>query len=428
MLPDSMIRPAALIGLALTLCACTKQETAPVMHAAGPDVILQRETETIDDTVPEHATLDSLLRQNQLSADLVRAAVESAAGVFNPRQLRANRPYRLVRSIDGLLREFEYQIDADRFLRIINRDRSQPAVLEAEVLPYEKDTRTIAIHATIDSEHPSLIAAVQETGENIQLSMSLAEIFSGQIDFVSDLQPGDGFEVLFEKSTRDGEFAGYGAILGARFIADGREHRAFRWTNAETGRAGYYDEQGRSLKRFMLRTPLRFEPRVTSGFSRNRLHPVFRTYRAHLGIDYAAPVGAPVVAVASGTVVSAGWAGGGGNQIRLRHPGGYESFYLHLSSFGTGIRARAHVDQGQLIGRVGATGTATGPHLDFRLRRSGVFVNPLIEHSRMPPGDPISAAYLPAFMTARDALLQSLETTLAASPASGAPDAVRAVR
>jgi len=353
-----MIRRSTLVALVLFSCGCSRHTTSPPAHGVRPDVVLRRETETIAATVPEHATLDSLLRQHQLSADLVHAAVESAASVFNLRQLRANQPYRLVRSIDGWLREFEYQIDTDRFLRIVNRDRSQPAVLEAEVLPYEKDTRTVAIHGAIDGEHPSLIAAVQETGESIQLAMSLAEIFSGQIDFESDLQPGDEFEVLFDKSTREGQFAGYGPIVDARFVAGGREHRAFRWTNADTGRAGYYDENGRSLKRFMLRTPLRFEPRITSGFSRSRLHPVFRTYRAHLGIDYAAPIGAPVVAVASGTVLSAGWAGGGGNQIRLKHAGTYESYYLHLSSFGPGIRAGARVEQGQLIGRVGATGTS----------------------------------------------------------------------
>ena len=148
---------------------------------------------------------------------------------------------------------------------------------------------------------------------------------AGQIDFESDLQPGDTFEVLVEKFTRDGLFAGYGPILGARFGADGREHQAFRWSNPDTTRAAYYDDNGRSLKRFMLRTPLKFEPRITSGFSTNRLHPVFRTYHAHLGIDYAAPIGAPVVAVSSGSVVSAGWAGGGGNQVRLRHSGGYET-------------------------------------------------------------------------------------------------------
>src|SRR3954452_16656093 len=169
----------------------------------------------------------------------------------------------------------------------------------------------------------------------------------------------------------DGQFAGYGPVLGARFVADRREHQAFRWIDPATGKAAFYDENGRSLKRFFLRSPLKFEPRVTSGFSRNRLHPVLRTYRAHLGIDYAAPVGAPVVAVSSGVVVAAGWAGGGGNQVQLRHGDGYETYYLHLSAFAPGIHAGVHVNQGELIGRVGATGTATGPHLDYRLKRNG---------------------------------------------------------
>jgi murein DD-endopeptidase MepM/ murein hydrolase activator NlpD len=246
------------------------------------------------------------------------------------------------------------------------------------------------------------------SGENVQLAMSLAGIFSGQIDFESDLQPGDGFDVVFEKSTRDGEFAGYGEILGARFTADHREHQAFRWTNPETSKAAYYDENGRSLKRFMLRTPLRFEPRITSGFSRRRLHPVFRTYRAHLGIDYAAPTGSPVVAVSAGTVVSAGWAGGGGNQVRLRHSGGYETYYLHLSAFGPGIRAGVHVDQGQVIGRVGATGTATGPHLDFRVKHNGAFVNPLVVQRSLPPGEPIPPSMMSAFYKVRDEVLHGI--------------------
>ncbi len=193
-----------------------------------------------------------------------------------------------------------------------------------------------------------------------------------------------------------------------------------------TGKAGFYDDNGRSLKRFFLRSPLRFEPRITSGFSRSRLHPVFRTYRAHLGIDYGAPVGAPVVAVASGTVVSAGWSGGGGNMVHLRHASGFESYYLHLSAFGSGIRAGAHVDQGQLIGRVGATGTATGPHLDYRLRKNGVFVNPLIEHRKLPPGEPIPDSQLAAFRSQRDATLQRLSSTLSAEGPARKPDAIQA--
>jgi murein DD-endopeptidase MepM/ murein hydrolase activator NlpD len=173
---------------------------------------------------------------------------------------------------------------------------------------------------------------------------------------------------------------------------------------------------------------LRFEPRVTSGFSRRRLHPVFRTCHAHLGIDYGAPAGAPVVAVASGTVISAGRSGGSGNMVRIRHASGYESYYLHLSAFGKGIRSGAHVDQGRLIGRVGSTGTATGPHLDYRLKKNGVFVNPLVEHRKLPPGEPIAPALIAAFRAQRDQTLQTLSTTLAAAGPSQKPDAIAAGR
>jgi murein DD-endopeptidase MepM/ murein hydrolase activator NlpD len=331
-------------------------------------------------------------------------------------------------SFDGFLREFEYEIDTDRFLRIFSRDADRPEIFEAEVLPIEKETSVVAIRGQIDARRPSLIAAMDDTGEHIQLAMALADVFGGQIDFNSDLQPGDRFEVLFEKSTRDGEFAGYGAILGATFEADGETHQAFRWTNPESGKASYYDERGRSLKRFFLASPLKFEPRVTSHFSGRRLHPVHNTVRAHTGVDYGAPHGASVLAVASGTVVSAGWAGAGGRQVRIRHDRGIETYYMHLSAFGPGIRAGARVDQGQIIGRVGATGTATGPHLHFSLRKNGVFVDPVAERRRQPPGEPIPAAHLAGFHAARDGMLQRIGEFLLAEAPRGRPDAVTAER
>jgi murein DD-endopeptidase MepM/ murein hydrolase activator NlpD len=416
----------ALAALAI-LCGCAREVPRPTSSRRPHDIILTPQSQIVEAVVPPRATLDRLLRSHDFPSGLVQAAVRSAASVFNLRQLRENQPYRLVRSLDGLLEEFEYQIDADRFLRIVMPDRSRPDVLDASVQPYEKETAIATIHGVIDSSHPSLISAMEASGETIQLAMSLADIFGGQIDFDSDLQPGDTFELLLEKKTREGQFAGYGPILGARFSADGREHQAFRWSNPDAARAAYYDENGRSVKRFMLRTPLKFEPRITSGFSRNRLHPVFRSYHAHLGIDYAAPIGAAVVAVSSGSVVSAGWAGGGGNQVRLRHSDGYETYYLHLSAFGPGIRPGAHVDQGQLIGRVGATGTATGPHLDYRLKRNGVFVNPLVVQRSLPPGVPIPPALLPAFFQFRDETVGRLSPTVrAGGPAPSKPDAVSA--
>jgi murein DD-endopeptidase MepM/ murein hydrolase activator NlpD len=416
------------LALSVLAAACTREAPRPAPTERRPDIELKSETVTVEARVPRSATLDSLLRQQQVSADIVQSAIEAARSVFNPRQLRSDRPYRLVRTFDGLLREFEYQIDADRFLRIIANVRDRPSLLVAEVLAYEKRTDVVAVRGQIDGTHSSVIAAIAASGETIQLAMSLAEIFSGEIDFDSDLQPGDSFEILVEKDSHEGQFSGYGAILAARFLTDGRDLRALRWAEPGATKAAFYDENGRSLKRFFLRTPLRFEPRVTSGFSRNRLHPVFRTYRAHLGVDYGAPPGAPVVAVAAGTVVSAARSGGSGNMVHLRHASGFESYYLHLSAFGKGIRAGVHVDQGQLIGRVGSTGTATGPHLDYRLKKNGVFVNPLLEHRKLPPGEPIASAHLAAFRVERDRLLQRLSTTLAAEAPPVRPDAVGAAR
>jgi murein DD-endopeptidase MepM/ murein hydrolase activator NlpD len=409
----SKVPGLALVLAAATACSAPQPEAHRTVRDTVRDVVLRAENAVIEARVPRNGTLDSILRQHQLSGDLVNAAVRSARSVFNPRQLRADRPYRLVLSLDGFLREFEYEIDTDRFLRIINRDSGRPEALDAEVLPFEKESNVVAIHGDIDAEHSSLIAAIGESGENIQLAMALAEIFGGQIDFNSDLQPGDGFEVLFEKSTREGQFAGYGHILGATFVAGGKQHQAFRWINPDTGKAAYYDEQGRSLKRFFLVSPLKFEPRVTSHFSRRRLHPVHNTVRAHTGVDYGAPHGASVLAVASGTVVSAGWAGAGGNQVRIRHEGGLETYYMHLSSVASGVRTGVRVDQGQFIGRVGSTGTATGPHLHFSLRKNGAFVDPVAERRRQPPAQPLSAAFLAGFLASRDVALQQIERRIA---------------
>jgi murein DD-endopeptidase MepM/ murein hydrolase activator NlpD len=415
---------AACMGLLVTGCARPEEP----QRIPRPDILLTLDVQRIEARVPRHATLDGLLRQHELPAALVHAAIESVRGVFDPRQLRADRPYRLVQSLDGLLREFEYEIDGDRLLRIVNRNHAEPDAhdFEAEVVAIEKEVSVTAVRGYIDAGRSSLIAAMDGAGEALQLALALADIFGGQVDFQNDLRLGDQFELLFERTTRiNGDFAGYGAILGASLVVNGREYQAFRWVNPSTGKAGYYDDEGRSLKRRFLRSPLKMEaPRITSRFSRARMHPVYRTVRPHLGVDYGAPHGTPVVAVADGTVVSAGWAGGGGNQVRLRHSGNIETYYLHLSRFAGGVRAGARVSQGQVIGYVGATGTATGPHLDYRFRRNGVFVNPLTEHARQPAGDPIPPALMADFRQQRDGFLTQIAETLPRR----APDAIHAVQ
>jgi murein DD-endopeptidase MepM/ murein hydrolase activator NlpD len=416
-----------LIGGALA-ASCGRPDPVRVPLSRG-DIQLPREFDRIEALIPRHATLDSLLRAHNISEDLVVEAVTAARGVFDPRQIRAGRKYALEVTLDGLLREFIYEIDTDRFLRIFRNNPEKPEALDAKVLPFDKQTDIAAIDARLGGETTSLIGAIAASGETIALALELADIFSGQVDFNNDLQPGDNFQVLFEKSTRAGVFSNYGAVLAAAITVDGRQIHAFRWTDPATGKAAYYDEHGRSLKRFFLKSPLKFEPRITSRFSMRRFHPVDKVYRPHLGVDYGAPAGSAVVAVANGVVVSARYSGGGGNTVQLKHPGGFETYYLHLSSFGPGIRPGVRVAQGQLVGRVGSTGTATGPHLDYRLKRGGTFVNPVSIHSRQAPGEPIPAAHLVRFTTLRNDALSRMRTTLlAAAPAAAKSDAVRATR
>ena len=422
----------------MAVASCARPEPVRERIARG-DIQLPREFDRIEALIPRHATLDSLLRAHHLSEELVVEAVTAARRVFDPRQIRAGRKYRLEVTLDGLLREFIYEIDTDRFLRIVGNEGPTSSLRDsvrtpslrsvAEVVPFEKQTELAAVDARLGGDTTSLIGAITGSGETIALALELADIFGGQVDFNNDLQPGDSFQVLFEKATRDGAFSNYGAVLAASITVDGRQMQAFRWTDPATGKSAYYDENGRSLKRFFLKSPLKFEPRITSRFSMRRFHPVDKVFRAHLGVDYGAPTGSAVVAVAGGVVVSARYSGAGGNTVQLKHPGGFETYYLHLSAFGPGIRAGVHVNQGQLIGRVGSTGSATGPHLDYRLKRGGTFVNPVSIHSRQAPGEPIPPAQLARFTASRDDVLARMRTTLLASAAPPAkPDAMRATR
>jgi murein DD-endopeptidase MepM/ murein hydrolase activator NlpD len=381
------------------------------------DIALTRDGQWIEARVPRNATLESLLRQNNLSVELTASLVASVRQVFNPRDLRANQMYRVTRSFDGLFREFRYQIDADRLLRVLAQPPAAGAepAFSAEVVALPREIEIDAIAAEIGAAHSSLVGTLDALGENIQLALALADIFGGEVDFNSDLQDGDRIEALFERATRHGEFLGYGDVRAAVLHTGGRRITAVRFAGAD-GKPGYYDEQGRSLKRQFLKSPLGLSPRVTSRFSYRRRNPVHGTVRAHLGVDYGAPIGTPVRAVASGVVEFAGFSGEAGRMVRLRHGGGYQTAYLHLSALGPGVRVGARVEQGDMIGRVGATGTATGPHLDYRIIKNGVYVNPLAELQRMPKGDPIDPSALAAFAGERDGSLADLRTRLSPAP------------
>jgi murein DD-endopeptidase MepM/ murein hydrolase activator NlpD len=340
-----------------------------------------------------------VLKAQGLDASLVNRIIVSARQVFDPRRLRSDQPFSVTRSIAGALQAFEYEIDNTSFLRVAPAHGAE--TFHAEVLPIPRTLENAVARGAITPENPSLFGAMTAAGERPELAVAIADIFSGEIDFNSELQADDAFTVSFERFRREGRPDSYGVITAVSFQHDGRALRAFRFTPSG-GKPGYYDEEGRSVRRFFLRSPLKFEPRITSGFSASRMHPVLHTARAHRGVDYGAPTGAPVVAVAGGTVISATFDAANGRMIRLRHPSGYQSYYLHLSGFGPGMRAGAAVEQGQTIGFVGATGLATGPHLHYGLTRGGVFVNPLREQQHLAPGEPLPAAEMAAFSAVRD--------------------------
>ena len=376
---------------------------------AAKDIALAADTTVVSAKVASGATLASILRAQNVVASDITELVLRASAVFDLRKVRRDHPYRLEKTPQGAVRRLEYEIDGDRLLRVA---RSPAEVLVVDILPIPKTRRVEIVRGQIDREHSSLVAAMEAAGEAIDLTLALADIFGGEIDFSTELQRGDRFQLTVEKQFREGgEFAGYGPILAAEFENAGRRVHAVRYAPVD-GSPGYYDERGVSMRRFFLASPLKFQPVITSGFSRSRLHPVLREYRAHLGVDYRAPAGAPVVAVADGVVISAGASGGSGRMVHLRHANGFETEYLHLSSIA--VRAGARVRQGEVVGRVGATGLATGPHLDYRLKRNGVFVNPITAHRSMPPADPIPDAQMVAFVAARDRALASLATSAVA--------------
>ena len=400
----------ALIGLTLSAglaAGCSRPSDAtPRPAPVRPDIELAPDTTLIPGRVPDGATLGALLSRHQLAAEDVEGMLASIEGIFDARRVRSGQPYRVERTDEGRARLFEYEIDPLSFLRLLP-DRQNPHEFTAEVVSYPVTRAEGVVSGAIDAETSSLFAAMSAAGEQPDLPIALAEIFAGEVDFNSDLQPGDSFRLVVEKVSRDGQTVSYGPLSAARLHNAGRELLAVRFQPAGK-QPGYYDADGKSLKRFFLRSPLKFDPSISSGFSRSRRHPILNIRRAHLGVDYRAPTGAPVVAVSSGAVTSAQWTRGGGRTVKIRHASGYETAYLHLSSFGPGIRKGVRVNQGQLIGRVGSTGLATGPHLHYELKKNGAHVNPAAEHRKLPPGEPVPASQMDEFAVVRDAALASL--------------------
>jgi len=335
------------------------------------------------------ATMGEVLSNYGLSPSDIQQLYDQIKPVFDLRQVRAGQPLRLYAGPDKKIVRLEYDIDAINFLSVDRNSGRYEAALKAHPVEAQIDMVGGAIE-----ESP--ILAFNQLGEEDILALSFANLFAWDVDFYIDLRAGDTFKVIFEKRYLQGKFIGYGDILAAELVNRGRTLQAFRYAAPDTQKPGYYDADGKSLKKEFIKSPIKFA-RISSRFSRSRLHPVHQVYQAHYGVDYAAPVGTPVQATADGTVSFAGWNGGSGRMVRVRHKNAYETMYLHLRSFGPGIRIGAMVKTGDIIGYVGSSGDSTGPHLDYRIKLNGSYLNPLSAKFR--PVEPLKEEFLGNYRT-----------------------------
>jgi murein DD-endopeptidase MepM/ murein hydrolase activator NlpD len=352
-------------------------------------------------------SLERALRRDVAAAE-VRGLLDALRGVVDPRRLRPGDSIRLTRTADGALARVSYwpsRLGGHE----VRRDGGTWSVRPVAA-PVETQVRAVA--AGLEG---SLFATLAELGEAPELSTRVVELFEWDFDFAADCLPSDRFRLLVEKRYVEGEFVGYGEVLAAQYESAERPVLTAVGFRRPDGTTAHYDLEGRSVRKAFLRAPLEFS-RITSGYTHARLHPILGGLRPHLAVDYAAPAGTPVRAVADGVVERAGWDGGNGLSVRLRHPHGYRTLYNHLSRLG--VRAGQRVAQRDVIGRVGSTGLSTGPHLDYRVMKDGQWVNPLGE--RFVPGDPVPDAERPAFEAEAEMLLARLARE-APYPAEPAP-------
>ena len=271
---------------------------------------------------------------------------------------------------------FKYFPEGQYFYSI---EKSTDNVLTSEKLELQTISQIFEVSGTIEN---SLWESMSASEIKPNIILAYADMFAWQIDFLTDCRQGDKYKLIYEVKTLEKKDTVLSSdIIAGQYITATSTNTAIQFVNSK-GDEGYFDESGKSVKSAFLKAPLQFK-RISSYFTKKRFHPILKYYRAHEGIDFAAPIGTPVSAVGDGTVTKSQYSGGYGNLVIIKHPNGYETYYGHLSKYGKGIKKGVRVKQGQVIGYVGATGLATGPHLDFRIKKNGTFFNYLT--MKMPP-------------------------------------------
>ncbi|MBO7190411.1 MAG: peptidoglycan DD-metalloendopeptidase family protein [Alistipes sp.] len=409
----NIIKQISILLLAFTVVGCgggsTEKESENIVNeeVVAPTYLYGIDIEgyeIVNDTVRMGETVGGILGRRGVSAVTVDRLDKASKDIFPLRKIRADNAYTtFTRSyIDSLgehskLDYIVYHKNAIDYVVFGFVGDSISVTLGSR--PVELIRKRC--EASITS---SLWGTIMEQNLPYALAAEFEDIYQWTVDFFG-IQAGDSFKVVYDEKMVDGESVGIGRIWGAEFCHGGKQYYAVPF--AQDGKLRYWEANGESLRKQFLKAPLKYT-RISSKFSKSRLHPVHKVYRPHHGVDYAAPAGTPVHSVADGTVIFRGWdKGGGGNTIKIKHAGNLETGYLHLKSFAKGISVGTRVSQGQLIGYVGSTGASTGPHLDFRIKKNGTPIDPL----KMPqePAEPISSANMATFEAVRDRIIAELD-------------------
>jgi murein DD-endopeptidase MepM/ murein hydrolase activator NlpD len=387
--------------LALLLCpGCRKSgEEADTADLVGPVAVTEHTSTGIADTLRSGESLYTSLISCGIEPPHAVRVLDVLGAEVNLRSCKPGDSYSAEVDEDGCILSLCYRKGlTERYW--VSTDSSGYAVTKDEIPVIAVTKRVEGIVLT------SLWEAMLSIGEDPEAALKLADILGWEIDFVTDPRRGDTFLIIYDELFCQGKRLGIGDVTGCKYINEDTEFLAFGFADPD-GRMEYYDFDGNSVRRVFLKSPLNYR-RISSYFSNRRYHPILKIYRPHHGIDYAAPRGTPVVSIGDGRIARAGWNGGFGKYVEIRHNNVYTTCYGHLSGYGKGVRTGARVRQGQVIGYVGSTGLSTGPHLDFRVKKFGSYVNPL--RMDYPKGEPVAEERREDYFKVRDQVIKGLRS------------------
>ncbi|NOT36214.1 MAG: peptidoglycan DD-metalloendopeptidase family protein [Saprospiraceae bacterium] len=370
------------------------ENCAPSTHLYGFDTeLFSFQTQKIK----QNQLFPQILSGIGLNSSKVSKVMQNIDGYINMKNIRAGNDYTLVYSNECTHPDYLlYELDPSKILICDLNGNSCPQLIQKTT-----EVKRESAFGTIKS---SLWKALEESGVSGIIIDQMEDALATSVDFLH-IQEGSSFRLIFDRIWIDGEPSSNGTLLAAYFNTGNNEHHAIRFEN--NGKFDYYDLNGRPLRRCFLQAPLRFS-RISSGFSQRRFHPVLKYSKPHFGTDYAAPIGTPIMSVGNGIVTAASYTGGNGKFVKIRHDQTYETQYLHMSRFANGIKPGTSVSQGQVIGYVGMSGLATGPHVCFRFWKNGVQV----DHRKLkfPSGDPLPKELLQNYLKYKDTIITTLNT------------------